>query len=85
MVITKTAISKINYGLEIMHSYVNCKFGITTAICEILEGCKFGRVCFEIYAVQIFLYLFIYLLDSYQVVSPVDKNNERQVYNLIVS
>lgn len=54
--ITKTAISKIKSWPGIIHSYMNCNLGITTAICEILEGSKFGRICFEIYTVQIFFY-----------------------------
>ena len=52
---------------------MSCKLGITIASCKILEGCNFARVCFEIHAVQIVFYLFIYLLDPQQVVSPGDK------------
>lgn len=77
IVIIKTAISKITCWLGIAHSYMNCKLGITTANCEILEGCKFGRTCFEIYFIQIFFYSLTYLLDPYQVVSPGDKNNKQ--------
>lgn len=76
-VIIKIAISKIACWLGIVHSYMNCKFGITTAICEILENCKFRRTCFEIYSIQILFYSLTYLLDPYQVVSPGDKNNKQ--------
>lgn len=75
IVIIETAISKITCWLGIAHSYMNCKLGI--AVCEILEGCKFGRPGFKIYSIQIFFYSLTYLLDSYQVVSPGDKNNKQ--------
>lgn len=83
MIAAKTAISKMKC-LEMMHSHMNCKLGITAATFEILEGCKIGKLCFEVYAVQIILYLVIYLLNPYQAVSPGDKSNKGQAYNLIV-
>lgn len=58
MITTNTVISKIKHW----HFYMNLKLGITTAPCEILENCRFERVYFEMYAVQIyfFIYSFIY-------------------------